>query len=262
MAVVATRMILTPTFDDTKRMTVQGSVAVYEKVAVTVVGVAENGVVPAGLVLRLVSQGGRIEYARFPAELTDAWTGSNSDATCVLDLNTPALRGYFRQLCDDAVCEAGVNLENGTTDNLYGVGRTVIRNWIQNALSPVAGSSQLQAQIDVLTERIGGHQHDGSDESASFPHNNLLERDAAGAHPTIEAGVANAAALAQNAQSAAEVAGANASQALVTAQEAKAVTDAIQDGGTFSPVATNATLGQTKSLLNQIAVWINARRQV
>ena len=261
MAVVPTRLILTPLFDDTKRMTVAGSMAVYEKVAVTVVGVAEDAAVPDGLVVRLVSQCGRYEFARFPYNTGDIWGVSGDDATCTLDLSTSAvLRGYFARLSDGATCEAQVKLENGSTDNLYGSGFTLIRNWIQNPLDPVAGSSQLQAQIDVLTTRIGGHQHDDGTESASFPHNNLTERDAAGAHPTIEGAIVTLAASVGTAQSTAEVAGENASEALATAQTAKAVTDTIQDGTAFSLVASNATLAQTKALLNQIATVLNTWR--
>jgi hypothetical protein len=254
-------LTLSPRFDDTKQMSVTGSVAVYEKVAVTVTGVVEDGAVPAGLVLRLVSQCGRYEYARYPYNLGDVWGVSGDDATCVLDLGTSAvLRGYFARLSDGATVEAQVKLENGVTSNLYASGFTLIRNWIQNPLDPVAGSSQLQAQLDVLTARIAEHQHDDSPGSASFPHNHLSGRDTAGAHPTIEGAIVTLAASVGTAQSTAEVAGENASEALATAQTAKAVTDTIQDGGAFSLVASNATLAQTKALLNQIATILNTWR--
>lgn len=191
MAVVATRLILTPTFDDTKRMTVQGTAAVNEDVAVTVVGVAVSGSVPSGLVLRLTSHCGRQEYARFPADTGDTWTGDGSNATCTLRLNTAALQAVFQRLCDDAVCDCLVKLENGNTNNLYGTGRTVIRNWIQNPRDPVAGSLEMQAEIDTLASRIASHQHAGDEDSAQFPHNNLLDRDAEGAHPAIENAILN-----------------------------------------------------------------------
>ena len=191
MAVVPTRWILTPAFDDTKRMTVQGAAAAYESVAVTVVGVAVAGVVPAGLVMRVVSQCERIEYARFPAVDGDAWTGSGSDATCTLNLNTTAIQRLFARLCGDATCEMHVKLENGGTNNLYGTGYTVLRNWVQNPLDPVVDATQLQAEIDTLASRIAEHQHDGSTDSAAFPHNNLTGREVAGVHPTIEGDIGN-----------------------------------------------------------------------
>lgn len=261
MPVVPTALLITPLFDGTKQMTVAGSIAVYEKVAVTVVGVVEDTAVPDGLVLRLTSQCGRYEYGRFPYNVGDTWGVSGTDATCTIDLSTSsALRTYFARLCDSATVEAQVKLENGVTNNLYASGFTLIRNWIQNPLDPVAGSSQLQAQIDTLTNRIGTHQHDDGEESASFPHNNLKDRDVAGAHPTIEGAVANAASLAINAQSTANVASENASTALVAAERAKAVTDAIADGSTQSTVATNATLLQTKTALNILINLVNSWR--
>lgn len=248
MSVVPTRMILTPAFDDTKRMTVQGAVAVNETVAVTVVGVVTGGIVPAGMVLRLVSQCGRIEYARFPTNVGDAWTVSNADATCNLLLNTRALQGSFHQLCSDAVVESEVKLENGVTNNLYASGRLVIRNWIQNPLSPVAGSGQMQAQIDVLTERIGTHRHDDGEESASFPHNNLSGRDVTGAHPTIESGVANAALAAFNAQGTANTAGSNASAALV-AVEAEEQARTLADNALTDAIALKQTAPSAGALV-------------
>jgi len=224
--------------------------------------VVADGALPAGTVLRMVSQCGRIEYARFPANAGDVWGVSDADATCTLQLNTKALQGVFHQLCDDATVEAGVKLENGPTNNLYASGRTVIRNWIQNQRSPVAGSSQLQAQLDVLTGRIESHQHDDGEASASFPHNNLLARDVAGCHPALEAVAAGARSAANTAQSAADTANANASEALEVAQRAAGVTDAIQDAGAFTLATADSKRSEERALLNQIAVWLNARRQV
>lgn len=261
MPVVPTALVITPLFDGTKQMSVTGSVAIFEKVAVTVVGVVEDSAVPDGLVLRLTSQCGRYEYGRFPYNVGDTWGVSGTDATCTIDLGVSAtLQTAFARLCDNATVEAQVKLENGVTDNLYASGFTLIRNWIQNPLDPVAGSSQMQAQIDTLTNRIGTHQHDDGEESASFPHNNLTGRDVAGAHPTIEGDILNAANLAAQATSTANTASENASTALVAAQSAKAVTDLIADGGTQSTVATNATLLQTKTALNILINLVNSWR--
>lgn len=267
MAVVATALTITPLFDGTKRMTVSGTVAVNETVAVTVVGVndvtdPDNPVIPPGLVLRLVSPCGRVEYARFPSETTDVWTASGANATCSLALNTANMQLLFRCAAGNETREVEVELGNGVTSNLYGRARMVLQNWIQNPLDPVAGSSQLQTQIDNLTTRIEEHQHDADVEGeSSFPHNNLSGRDVAGVHPTIEAGVAGAALAAHNAQATADTAGLNASQAQATADAAVAVTSLIQDGLEFSQVTGASTLGQVKSLLNQIVVVLNTWRQ-
>lgn len=266
MAVVATALTITPLFDGTKRMTVSGTVAVNETVVVTVVGVndvtdPDNPVIPPGLVLRLVSPCGRVEYARFPSETTDVWTASGANATCSLALNTANMQLLFRCAAGNETREVEVELGNGVTSNLYGRARMVLQNWIQNPLDPVAGSSQLQTQIDNLTTRIEEHQHDADVEGeSSFPHNNLSGRDVAGVHPTIEAGVAGAALAAHNAQATADVAGANATTALETAQEALEIKTLIQDGVALSQVVAASKLSDVKALLNSIVTVLNAWR--
>ena len=76
-------------------MTLQGAVAVNERVAVTVMGVVTDDIVPDGLVLRVASRCGRREYARFPANIGETWDVSGDDATCTLLLNTPELQQRF-----------------------------------------------------------------------------------------------------------------------------------------------------------------------
>jgi len=267
MALVATSLTITPISDGSKRMTVVGSVAVNERVAVTVVGVndvtdPDNPVIPSGLVLILTSPCGRREYARFPADTGDAWAASGANATCTLNLATANLRAAFANACAQDTREGELRLESGTSDNLYGRATIVVSNWIQNPLDPVAGSTQIQTQIDNLTERIEGHQHnDAVEGESSFPHNNLTGRDDVGCHPAIESGVAGAALAAHNAQATADTAALNASQAQATADAAVAVTSLIQDGLEFSQVTGASTLGQVKSLLNQVVVVLNTWRQ-
>ena len=267
MPVVPTALSVTPYFDGTKRMTLIGTVAVNETVAVTVVGVndvtdPETPVLPAGLVLRLVSQCGRIEYTRFPMNTGDAWVASGANATCSLALNTAALRLLFRCAASNETREVDVDLGNGVTNNLYGTARFVIRNWIQNPLDPVAGASQLQTQLDNLTTRIEEHQHDAAVEGeSSFPHNNLLQRDAVGAHPTIETGVANAEQVAASAASAAASAASNASTALAAAQEALALKPIIQDEVVLTQLGSVYKLPDIKALLNSVVAYLNTVRR-
>lgn len=266
MPIVPTALTVTPLFDGTKRMTLTGTVAVNEQVVLTVVGVndvtiPETPVIPPGLVLRLVSQCGRIEYARFPANTGDAWAAAGANATGTLALNTAAMRLLFRCLASNETREADVELGNGVTNNLYGTARLVIRNWIQNSLDPVAGASQIQTQIDNLTARIEEHQHDDAVEGeTSFPHNNLSGRDEPGCHPTIEGGLADAVLAVQAAQNDASVASDNASTALALAQSAVALKTTIQDGLELSQVTAASTLGQVKSLLNSIVTVLNTWR--
>lgn len=260
MAIVPTQLMITPIFDK-KRMTLQGSVAVNERVAVTVMGVVTDDIVPDGLVLRVASRCGRREYARFPANIGETWDVSGDDATCTLLLNTPELQQRFLYRGANETAEAMVLLESGVADNLYATGRLVIRNWVQNPVDPVAGSSQIQKQIDNLTTRIEEHQHDDSEGSASFPHNNLTDRDAAGVHPALECDIADAVLAAQGAASVASTADINAGEALQLAQQAVAVTNVIQDGGSFNQLTNASTLGNVKSLLNQVVAILNQWRQ-
>lgn len=264
MPCIPTQLTVTPTFVN-KRMTLVGTIAVHEKVAVTIIGVVdvtipEAPVLPAGMVLRLTSASGRTEYARFPALETDAWTISGANATCVLNLSTLKLQRAFCGACADATVEALVFLENGTTDNLYASGRQILRNWPQNPNDPVSGAAGLQDEIDVIGVRIDSHQHDGIDGSSPFAHNNLTARDAIGAHPDIEAGVVSANSKAQLALDASATAGGNASTALAAALAAQAVTGVIQDGGAFGSLTAASTLGGVKILLNQISGVLNTWR--
>jgi len=247
MAVVATALTVTPAFDGTKRMTLTGAIAANEFVAVTIVGAADG---IAGMVFRLVSQCGRVEYARFPSDTTvDVWAVSGSDLTCTLDMNTTALRAFFACRGPQETAEAVALLENGTTNNLYGAGRVVIRNWVQNPLDPVAGATQMQAQITTIAGLLETHTHDATVEGeTAFPHNNLTSREVTGCHPTIEN---NITAL-----------GASVEAAITASEAAAALTALIKDGGTFSQVTGASTLGQVKTLLNQIVVVVNGWRSI
>lgn len=259
MAMTPTQLILTPTFLN-KQLVVAGTglPAAYETVEISVIGAAD---VSANLVLRIVSECGRLEYGRFPKNVGDTWTVTDTDVGCSLDLNTPGTLLAFRGLPLSATRPARILLENGSTKNLYADGGLIIRNWVQNPLDPTVGSAQMQAQIDVLTARIGTHQHDDGTESAAFPHNNLTGRDVTGVHPTLEGAVASAVSLAANAQNTANAASSNASTALETAQAAKVVTDVLADDGAFTHVsATTGKLSDVKTLLNAIVDFLNAVR--
>lgn len=235
MAVVPTAMTITPAFDGTKRMTCVGEVAVNERVHVTVVGVndmtdPDAPVIPDGLVLSLTSPCGRREYARFPANVGELWTASGADATCILDLGTETLRAVFANACANDTREGELRLENGSTDNLYGRSALTIYNWIQNPLDPVAGSTQIQTQINNLTTRIEEHQHnEDTDGESSFPHNNLSGRDEADCHPAINSAVSNAASVASSARATAEVASSNATSALSLAEEVETRLAVVED---------------------------------
>ena len=234
MAVVKTWMRVEPSFEN-KHLAVRGIVAVNEKVDVTVSGVAyleyEEEPLPQGLVLRLVSACGRMEYARFPADSEQKWAQdeeNDENAICVLDLNTLSLRRAFAHKCIDDTIEAVVLLEDRETDNLYGTGRITLRNWVQNPCDPVAGSSQILDAINVLINRADNHTHNGTD-SAQFAHNNLTDRNANGCHPNMESDIIGAQNVAGVALSTADTADSNAAAALSAANTAKETADTTKD---------------------------------
>ncbi len=265
MAVVPTSLIVTPVFTN-KRLSTQGAIAVYEKVALTVVGVVDvtdpdDPIIPPGLVLRITSLGGRIEYARFPVAAGDAWEVSDENAVGTLSLNTAELISHFACRYSDAVCEAEIKLEDSIEDNLYATGPILIRNWVQNSLEPVAGASQIQNAIDALMVRLEAHQHDGDTEGeSSFPHNNLSGRDAEGVHPALESTVAGAVSVADQALATATVASDNASQALADVAPLAVLAELIQDGGAIGELSAASSLGNTKLVVNQILTLLNTWR--
>ncbi len=259
MSIVPTYLKIKPTFQN-KVLDIEGSVAVYEKVSLTVVGIVSAGTPPEGVVVRLTSTCGHMEYARFP-QGDDEWTIDGNDLTGVLNLNTHNLRRMFSRTSMTETVGALVLLEDKHADNIYGVRGINIRNWVQNPTDPIAGSSQIQAQIDALTQRLEEHQHDDSVEGeSSFPHNNLSGRDEVGVHPVLEQRVNEAESSAQLAQNMATTANENAITALQEAQGVSGIIDEIRDGLSFTLVTGSSTLGEVKNLLNQVANLLNTWR--
>lgn len=191
MAIVSTQLTIEPRFQN-KEMVLTGTVAVGESVAIRVLNVVADNSVPAGLKLRLISQCGRMEYAKFPITGDTGWTRDETDATGVLDLNTQVLRQRFSKMCMGDTLDALVLLEDSETNNLYAVGVLTIRNWIQNPLDPTIGATQIQQQIDNLADRLENHQHRPDvDGEHTISHSDLTDRNVAGAHPSLEQGIAN-----------------------------------------------------------------------
>jgi hypothetical protein len=164
------------------------------------------------------------------------------------------LQALFLYQCANATEEAKLYLESGSTDNLYADGRVQIRNWVQNPVDPTAGSAQIQAQLDVISGLLETHQHDDAVAGeSSFPHNNLSDRDVAGVHPVIEAGVASAVSVA--AQALSEV------QTLENNTEAaRDLATLMQDDGVFTKAVAADSPGDVKLLLNALITVLNTWR--
>lgn len=168
MPLQPTSLTLTPTWVNKGLTLTGGAPALREKVAIRVIGAATAlGAVPAGFIVRLVPVGHpctvyppwhpavatvpvAVEYVRFPLAAGDVWTVAGADLTATMDLNTAALEAAFAGTPIDSQIEARFVLESGSADNLYAVGRAVVRNWPQNGEDPVAGSSALKLRVDAL----------------------------------------------------------------------------------------------------------------
>ena len=196
MSLQQTEITLTPTWSEKGLKVSGGAPAVREKVFVTLKSsVTENGGIPDGLTLRIFPTHGQIfpcfvqpfqdfvlqhpslDYARFPLSDTDSWTISDEDLTCLIDLNTENLIREFKCSSADDLLEAFVVVESGgDTDNLYALGRMMIRNWMVDSGDPVPGSSFLKQRVDALETKTSNHAHTGGDGSVKIDHANLLNK--------------------------------------------------------------------------------------
>lgn len=168
MPLQPTYLTLTPTWAN-KGMTVTGGApAVWEKVNLRVVGAATvEGGIPDGFIVRVIPVGHTcgalppwhaavaavptpVEYARFPLAADDVWTVDGADLTAVLELGTEALEAVFGGTPADSQVEVRIVAESASADNLYAMGRLIIRNWLQDGADPVAGSSALKLRVDAL----------------------------------------------------------------------------------------------------------------
>ena len=177
MALTATALTLTPTWAS-KRLTIDGTVSVREAVAVTLVGCATD----TSIVLKISSENGRVDYAKFPNLPGDAWTVAGDDLTATLSLNTDLLVAAFAQWGPDDRLDFVWTVASATNSNLYALGHKQIGNWMEDTDDPVAYSTPLaddietlQEDLDTLETNFGAHLHDGSASGAPrVPHGNLL----------------------------------------------------------------------------------------
>lgn len=177
MATVPTALTLTPTWSG-KKLTVDGDASVRETVTVTLAGCADD----ASIVLKVSSENGRVDYAKFPNAADDAWTVSGSDLTATLSLNTETLIAAFAPWGPDDRIDFVWTVASRTNSNLYAKGHKQLGNWMEDADDPVAYSTPLaddiasaQEDIDALQANFGSHLHDGTASGGSrVPHGNLL----------------------------------------------------------------------------------------
>jgi hypothetical protein len=167
MAITLSYLTVTPTWAS-KKLIIDGSVAVREAVALTIIGCGTD----TSVVFKLSSEDGRVDYAKFPNAVGDAWTPAGADLTGTLSLNTDLLVAAFAALgpCDtiNFVC----TVASATSSNLFAIGQKAIKNWMEDADDPVAYSTPLADAIGALQLAFAAHDHDGTD-APKVAHGNL-----------------------------------------------------------------------------------------
>jgi len=158
MSIVNTYLTITPTWEN-KRLTVAGSASVRESVALKIVGCGED----TSVVFKLSSENGRVDYAKFPNAVGDAWAVDGSDLTGTLNLNTDLLVAAFAPWGPDDRISLVCTVASATDSNLFAKGCIQIGNWMEDADDPVAYSTPLKDAIDELTSDFEAHTHDGTD---------------------------------------------------------------------------------------------------
>ena len=168
MAITPSYLIVTPTWTS-KRLTVAGWASVRESVALTIVGCGTD----TSVVFKISSEDGRVDYAKFPNEDTDAWGVSGSDLTATLNLNTSLLVAAFAPYGPEDRLNFVFSVASPAEDNIYALGCKQLGNWVEDADDPVAYSTPLKDAIDELTEDFEAHTHDGTD-APKVSHVNLI----------------------------------------------------------------------------------------
>ena len=187
MSITLSYLTVTPTWSS-KKLTVEGSAAVRESVALRITGCGTD----TSVVFKLSSEDGRVDYAKFPNLEGDAWTVDGSDLTGTLSLNTDLLVAAFAALgptdCIDLVC----TVASRTSLNLFAIGRKTILNWMEDADDPVAYSTPLADAVSDLETAFAAHTHNGTD-APKVSHTDLTNIGS-NTHPQIDAALTSIAA--------------------------------------------------------------------
>jgi len=170
MSVTQSFLTITPTWEN-KKLTVTGYASVRESVVLRIVGCADD----TSIVFKLSSENGRVDYAKFPNAVDDAWTvdEENGDLVGTLNLNTDLLVAAFAPWGPEDRIDLICTVASKTNSNLYALGHKQIGNWMENTDDPIAFSTPLADDISDLEQAFGSHDHDGSN-SPKVDHANLI----------------------------------------------------------------------------------------
>lgn len=177
MPITPTHLTVTPTWES-KRLTVAGDASVRESVALTIAGCGAD----TSVVFKILSENGKVEYAKFPLAATDSWTTDGTDLTATLNLNTDLLVAAFADWGPDDRIDFVFTVASAADSNLYAKGHKQLGNWMEDVDDPVAYSTPIKDDLDALEVVVGdlgddftAHLHDGTaDGGQKVPHGNLL----------------------------------------------------------------------------------------
>lgn len=158
MPITPSYLTVTPTWSS-KRLTVAGWASVREAVALRVVGCGTD----TSVVFKISSEDGRVDYAKFPNEVGDAWVVDGADLTAELNLNTALLVAAFAPYGPADRLEFVFTVASPAEDNIYAIGCKCLGNWVEDADDPVAYSTPLADAIDNLEVAFAAHTHNGVD---------------------------------------------------------------------------------------------------
>lgn len=242
MPVTLSYLTVTPTWES-KRLTIAGSVSVRESVALTIVGCGTD----TSVVFKLSSENGRVDYAKFPNEVGDAWQVNGDNLTATLNLNTDLLVAAFAPWGPDDRLPLTCSVASATNSNLYAKGCIQIGNWMEDVDDPVAYSTPLADAIDALKLAFAAHDHDGTD-APKVNHANL-EAIGINSHDQIDGALTNLVISVQGHDS--QIA-TNTNNILSNANAILALQNKL-DLSLIDPInITTGTLKQTKELLNAL----------
>lgn len=165
MAVTLTTMTLTPTWSG-KGLTVSGDASVRESVLLRVAGCGDD----TSVVVKIVSDNGRVEYAKYPFAAGDVWTVDGEDLTGTINLNTVPMVAAFGPYGPLDKLGFVIVVASATNSNLYAKACKQFGNWVESDEDPVAYSTPLaddvatlQEDLDALEASFAAHTHNGTD---------------------------------------------------------------------------------------------------
>lgn len=258
MAVTTTTLTLTPTWAS-KRLTIEGDASVRETVTLRLVGCSDD----TSIVVKISSDSGRVDYAKFSPTDGDVWTVDGDDLTGSLSLNTDTMVAAFAPYGPDDRLGMVVTIASAANSNLYAKACKQFGNWMEDADDPVAYSTplrddvdQLQTDLDALEAAHAAHTHNGTADGGPQLAHSSLSGVGVNTHAAIDAALNDYSSAVATVQ-----ANINEQTARVDDHEERlsAIEDAITPGAIDTlPSADDATFLDLHSGLAAVIAFVNS----